>query len=300
MIHKALGFRDVLLLPHTPTRLNSRAEADTHTQIGRIPLAVPAIVPSMHSLVTPDLINNVEGAGGLVVQPRGMLIEAQQIAVNSSLTTAVDTAKRITSITQNGILSIEIANGHMLRMRDTIKHVRDEFGQTVSIWAGTVATPEGVEYLARSGADAAIIGIGVGSACTTTEKTGVGYPMLQTILDCANCSIPIISAGGIREAGDFVKAIAAGADGAMVGGLLAGCSDTLDTHSYWGMASEAERLDGTYIEGRSISMVPRQQASKDVIRFLIEALQSAMSYCDCYTLKEFRTRAKFVEVGNGY
>ena len=110
-------------------------------------------------------------------------------------------------------------------LHDEIYRTKKDFPETI-IWAGAVCTLQGCKFLAESGADAAIIGNGVGSVCETTPRTGVGLPVLQTLEDCMLSPIPTILAGGIRNIGDIVKALCLGADLVMIGGLVSRCKDT--------------------------------------------------------------------------
>lgn len=295
---RAKSFDDVTILPNTPTYVNSRKDVDIRGVINGLFYDIPAVVPGMNSLYTNQLHRNVRANGGLVVTPRDayIVVGLDNLIINSSLDTAMQIADLLSGYGGHHVLSIEIANGHMARLGDKIRQIKDKYPK-LSIWAGTVTTPEGVEYLSKCGADAVILGIGVGKACTTTNVTGVGYPMFQTILDCATLDVPIISAGGLRKPADFVKAIGAGADLAMIGALVAGCSDTKDTAYYSGQASEyVKGKDSGFIEGRSVQVLNREETSADVLRQLSDALRSAMSYVGALTLSEFRAKIRFAEL----
>jgi len=205
--------------------------------------------------------------------------------------------------------------------------IRKLYGDEVDIVAGNVATSEGVEDLASAGADAVKIGIGPGSVCTTRIVAGVGVPQLTAILTCAEMAermdVPIIADGGIRESGDLVKALAAGASTVMIGRLLAGTDESPGTiimrngrryKIYRGMASmyamlgrefrlgenEAEALlDASeysyYAEGVE-AYVPYTGSASDVIKRLVAGLRSGMSYLGARTIDEMRKNAVFIKI----
>ena len=192
---------------------------------------------------------------------------------------------------------MEIANGNRSKLGNLVESIKRAHPDRI-VWAGTVADARGAKFLAEGGADAIIVGIGVGQACTTTDKTGVGLPLVESLIDIykSGIQVPIITSGGLRKPADFVKAIALGADACMTGSLVAGCLDTAEAPYYYGEASaKAKQQYGKevdYIEGKEIAVI-QTRTSKEVVIDLKEALQSAMSYCNSTTLKEFRERVQF-------
>ena len=126
-------------------------------------------------------------------------------------------------------LVVDIAHGHSDHAIQVVREMRASFPET-QIIAGNVATAQGVLDLAEAGADAVKVGVGSGSICTTRIVTGFGVPQLTAIIDCAvaarTAGIPLIADGGIRTGGDLTKALAAGADSAMIGSLLAGTEES--------------------------------------------------------------------------
>ena len=122
------------------------------------------------------------------------------------------------------LLCLDVAHGHHISVRDALKALKTQFCDDVILIAGNVATAKGFKDLSKWGADAVRVGIGGGSICSTRLQTGHGVPTLQSIIDCAEsgCDAKIIADGGIRNAGDIVKAYAAGADFVMLGSMLAG------------------------------------------------------------------------------
>jgi GMP reductase len=132
---------------------------------------------------------------------------------------------------------VDIANGYLTSFYDRIKKIRDSYPEKIIV-AGNVVTPEAVEDVLKSGADIVKVGVGSGSVCTTRLKTGVGYPQLSAVSECAEAAQTnnglIISDGGCTVPGDIAKAFGAGADFVMLGGMLAGHNEsggvTVDTN----------------------------------------------------------------------
>ena len=170
-------------------------------------------------------------------------------------------------------------------------------------------TLEGYNDLVDWGADSVRCNIGGGSICSTRIQTGHGVPGLQTIIDCAKADrgAPIIADGGIRNAGDIVKALAAGADFVMLGSLLAGTDETpgdvINTRkgkfkSYRGMASKDAQIEWrgstASLEGIATT-VPCKGPVDDVLEELSRGIRSGFSYSGARTLGEFQAKAKFVK-----
>ena len=126
------------------------------------------------------------------------------------------------------VIVVDTAHGHSSQVADVVKKIK-KISKSVQLVAGNVATKEATRSLIEAGADCIKVGIGPGSICTTRIVAGVGVPQLSAIVDCANeahkSGIPIIADGGIKFSGDFAKALAAGADVAMIGSLFAGTEE---------------------------------------------------------------------------
>jgi IMP dehydrogenase len=194
-------------------------------------------------------------------------------------------------------------------MKEALATLRQVFGDAVHIMAGNVATVEGYNDLVEWGADSIRCNIGGGSICSTRVQTGHGVPGLQTIIDCASTNarkVPIIADGGIRNSGDIVKALAAGADFVMLGSLLSGTNetpgDTINTlegkfKSYRGMASAdaqiAWRGQAASLEGIATT-VPCKGPVESVLEDLVRGLRSGLSYSGARTIKELQSKARFL------
>ncbi|MBI2109099.1 MAG: IMP dehydrogenase [Parcubacteria group bacterium] len=217
------------------------------------------------------------------------------------------------------VIVIDIAHGHNARVLETVKMLRKKFGKKIEIIAGNIATSEAAIDLIKAGADALKIGIGPGAACTTRLVTGVGVPQLTAIQDVVKIArkhdVPVIADGGIKNSGDFSKALAAGADTAMIGRLLAGCKESpgeyvMDRGTaykyYRGMASHEAGNDKAVLDGGKdgFTRAPEGASGKIsysgeaamVISDLVSGLRSSMSYLGAHTLSEFSKNAEFIRI----
>ena len=209
---------------------------------------------------------------------------------------------------------VDAANGYTRYFVERVKRIRETFAE-LTIMAGNVATPDMVQELLISGAaDIVKIGIGPGSVCTTRLMTGVGYPQLSAIIECADAAHGlrghVCADGGCRWPGDVVKAFAAGADFVMLGGLLAGHDECEGEWSiengqrvemtFYGMSSRRAleaysggRRDYRACEGREIR-VPYKGPVKETIQEITGGLRSACAYVGAQRLKDLSKCTTFV------
>jgi GMP reductase len=209
---------------------------------------------------------------------------------------------------------IDVANGYTKYFVDHVSRVREAFPR-LTIMAGNVATPEMVQELLISGAaDIVKVGIGPGSVCTTRSKTGVGYPQLSAIIECADAAHGlqghVCADGGCRTPGDVAKAFAAGADFVMLGGMLAGhdeCegewvveNDRRTGMRFYGMSSRTalDRYAGGLRDYRAAEgtevIVPYKGPVKDTIQEITGGLRSACAYVGAERLKDLSKCTTFV------
>ena len=220
------------------------------------------------------------------------------------------------------VIVVDTAHGHSQRVLDSVTRIK-KLSNSVQIVAGNVATAGGTRALIEAGADCVKIGIGPGSICTTRIVAGVGVPQLTAIMDsaeeAAKSNVPVIADGGIKFSGDLAKALAAGAEVAMVGSLLAGTDESpgevflyqgRSYKAYRGMGSvgamargsadryfqqdikDALKLVPEGIEGQ----VPYKGAVGSVLHQLAGGLRAAMGYVGAENLQAFRERAQFVRI----
>jgi len=220
------------------------------------------------------------------------------------------------------VVVVDTAHGHSRGVLDAIRRIKKESNYT-QILAGNIATSEGAKALIDAGADAVKVGIGPGSICTTRIVAGVGVPQLTAIMDAVEEArkqgIPVVADGGIKYSGDLAKAIAAGADVAMVGSMLAGTEEApgevflyqgRSYKGYRGMGSVGAMARGSadrYFQAEvqdTLKLVPEgvegQVAYKgpvaNVVHQTIGGLRAAMGYTGCKTIDDFHARAKFVRI----
>ncbi|MBS1515976.1 MAG: IMP dehydrogenase [Bacteroidetes bacterium] len=238
---------------------------------------------------------------------------------------AGDTLERVKALVKKGadVIIVDTAHGHSRGVIEMVKSIKKAV--EVDLIAGNVATGEAVYDLIHAGADGIKVGIGAGSICTTRVIAGVGVPQISAIIDCAKIAhqykIPLIADGGVKQTGDIPKAIAAGADSVMVGGMLAGTDETpgekvlyegRSYKVYRGMGSLEAMKEGSKdryfqdaeddikklvpegIEG----IVPYKGALGETIYQLVGGLRSAMGYCGAKSIQEMKTKTKFVQITN--
>jgi IMP dehydrogenase len=253
--------------------------------------------------------------------PQATKDEKGRLRVGAAIGVRGDYLERAQALVQAevDVLVVDIAHGHSDLAMETVDAVRTRCGD-VPLIAGNVATPEATRDLIARGIDGVKVGVGPGSTCTTRVVTGAGVPQLTAILTCAEAAapsgVPVIADGGIRGSGDLVKALAAGAETAMLGNLLAGTEESPGTFVnrngrqyklYRGMASlwssadrrdmpqEDELLSEIVPEGVE-ALVPYRGKISAVLTQLIGGLRSGMSYCGATTLPELRRNARFMRV----
>jgi len=217
------------------------------------------------------------------------------------------------------LIVIDTAHGHSEGVARAVERVK-MLSNEIQVVAGNVATAEATRALIGAGAEAAKVGIGPGSICTTRMVAGVGVPQLTAIMDTAGAAgdIPIIADGGIKLSGDFAKAIAAGASCAMVGSAIAGTDESpgevimyqgRSYKSYRGMGSLGAMARGSadrYFQKDAASdklvpegiegQVPYKGAAGAVIHQLVGGLRAAMGYTGCATVDEMRKNCQFVRI----
>jgi len=207
---------------------------------------------------------------------------------------------------------IDVANGYSERFIDFVKKFREN-NPNVTIIAGNVVTPDITEELILNGADIVKVGIGPGSVCTTRIKTGVGYPQLSAVIECADAAHGlgghIIADGGCSSPGDVVKAFGAGADFVMLGGMFAGCNegggDIEDGKvKFYGSSTTVAQEENGGIqdhrtsEGRIVE-IPHKGPVANVVTDILGGLRSGCTYVGANKLKNLSKCTTFVQVNGG-
>jgi len=247
-----------------------------------------------------------------------------RLRVGAAIGVGEGTEERAVALMEAGVdvLVVDTAHGHSQRVLDRVRWVKRTFPQ-LQVIGGNIATADAAKALVDHGADGVKVGIGPGSICTTRIVAGVGVPQVTAVQNVAaglkGTDVPMIADGGIRYSGDIAKAIAAGADAVMLGGLFAGTEEApgdielyqgRSYKSYRGMGSlgamqlgssdryfqddedTPEKLVPEGVEGR----VPYKGSVVAVILQLMGGLRSAMGYVGCATIDDMKRRAEFVEI----
>lgn len=281
------------------------------------------------------VIDQYGALGGLVTMkdieksaehPDATKDDSGSLMVGAALGTSPDTLDRAKALKEAGVdlFVIDSAHGHSKNVIETIKIIKKEF-PSIDVIGGNVATSEGALELVKAGADAIKVGMGPGSICTTRIIAGIGVPQISAILDIKEAlktmDVGIVADGGIRFSGDIAKAIAAGADSVMLGGLFAGTEEApgkvelfqgrsfktyrgmgsigamterQDANRYMQEDADAEKLVPEGIEGR----VPYKGLVINVINQLIGGLRQSMGYIGCKTIEEVHQNSEFIEITN--
>ena len=322
MIYRpSLSYNDVLLVPKY-SDIVSRKEVDISSQLDSCrSLELPIISSPMDTITESSMSNAMASTGGLGIIHRYNSIEMQaqqayQVADSEKKAAAIgiagDYLERAQALYEVGvrILCLDVAHGHHILMKKAIENLKSLYPD-VHIMAGNVATKSGFEDLSSWGADSIRCNIGGGSICSTRTQTGHGVPGLQTIFDCfsanVNRDVKIIADGGIRNSGDMVKALAAGADFVMVGSLLAGSvetpgdiiysSDGKRRKIYRGMASKEAQHNwkGSHSSNEGISTTVAAKGSvSDIIEDLKNGIRSGLSYSGARNITELQVNAEFI------
>jgi IMP dehydrogenase len=251
-----------------------------------------------------------------------------QLRVGAAVGVGDGTEERVELLVKAGVdvLVVDTAHGHSAGVLERVRWVKRNYPR-VDVIGGNIASAAGALALAEAGADAVKVGIGPGSICTTRIVTGVGVPQIYAIEVVANAlkgsGVPLIADGGVRYSGDLAKAIAAGADSVMMGGMFAGTEEAPGEtilfqgrtyKSYRGMGSLGAMQQGSAdryfqednngnnpntaklvpegIEGQ----VPYKGSVVAVIFQLAGGLRASMHYCGCATIEEMQRKAEFVEI----
>ena len=257
--------------------------------------------------------------------PNACLDSSERLRVGAAVGVGDASMARVEQLVAVGVdvIIVDTAHGHSKGVLDMVRNIKSTFKDTQVI-GGNIATGDAALALADAGADAVKVGIGPGSICTTRVVSGVGMPQISAVMHVADAlkqkGIPLISDGGIRYSGDIAKALAAGANSVMMGGLFAGTEEApgevelyqgRSYKSYRGMGSlgamsqqhgssdryfqendEIEKLVPEGIEGR----VPYKGALAQIIHQLNGGIRAAMGYTGCASLKELRDAATFVRL----
>ncbi len=259
-----------------------------------------------------------------IMYPNSVKDAMGRLRVGAAVGVGPDTEERVAALVKRGVdvIVVDTSHGHSKNVIETVRDVKRNFGD-IQVMAGNVATAEAVEDLVKAGADGVKLGVGPGSICTTRIVAGVGVPQITAILECAKAAerlgVPLIADGGIKFSGDITKALAAGANSVMIGGLLAGTDESpgemvlyqgRSYKSYRGMGSLEAMREGSrdrygQHEGVSehklvpegiVGMVPAKGPMAGLVHQLVGGLKAGMGYVGARALADLKERATFIQI----
>lgn len=329
-----LDFKDVLIRPKRST-LSSRKDVDISREYrfvrsGHTFKGVPIIAANMDGVGTMAMANSfAENGNGLTVALTKHYSKEDLVAylrenggdhiwysigvTQSDQDKLADVIKEAPGVIKK--VCIDVANGYSEYFVNFVRSARDRFPD-LTIMAGNVVTGEMAEELILSGADIVKVGIGPGSVCTTRKMTGVGYPQLSAIIECADAAHGlgglVCSDGGCTVPGDIAKAFGAGADFVMLGGMLAGhdeCEGEVVENDkgqrviqFYGMSSSTAMdkhaggvAEYRASEGKTVE-IPYRGSVHDTLQGILGGVRSACTYVGALRLKELSKRTSFVRV----
>ena len=324
-----LDYSDVLLCPKRST-LRSRSDVDITREFTFLHSkatwkGIPVVAANMDTTGTIETAK-VLSKHGLVTclhkfysKEELKKIKSKTFWKNTALTVGVrdEETKRLDSLVKAvnpGFICLDVANGYTQRFIDAVKKLREKYPK-ITLIAGNVATGEMVEALVLAGADIVKVGIGPGSACTTRKKSGVGYPQLSAVIECADAAHGIggriMADGGCTVPGDVCKAFGGGADFVMLGGMFAGHAESggelVEENGekykmFYGMSSDTamKKYYGKVAkyrssEGKTVKVKYRGQVEETVLDIL-GGVRSCMTYIGASRLKDVPKCATFVKV----
>tara|TARA_R110002050_G_scaffold24083_3_gene64297 strand:- start:64572 stop:65612 length:1041 start_codon:yes stop_codon:yes gene_type:complete len=328
-----LGFKDVMIRPKRST-LKSRSEVSLERDFKFLhsPLTwsgIPIIAANMDTVGTFEMAKALSNKNLFTTIHKHYSEnewtefisntsenDLNYIAVSTGISEqdSIKLAAIIATSPQLKFICIDVANGYSEHFSNFVKQTRELYPDKVII-AGNVVTGEMVEELLLSGADIVKVGIGPGSVCTTRVKTGVGYPQLSAIIECADAAHglggQIISDGGCSSPGDIAKAFGAGADFVMLGGMLAGHDESggeiverngESYRKFYGMSSSTAMekhvggvADYRASEGKTVE-VPYKGSVENTLQDILGGLRSTCTYVGAARLKELTKRTTFIRV----
>lgn len=329
-VNIGLSYDDVLLIPREG-QLEKREEADLITKVvPNVEIDIPILSAPMDSVTDGNMAMAMWKEGGFGVIHRNNTIEEQvkefQKVVDPlneitwtrtgcaiGISEGLERVKKLDSVGCR-IFVLDVAHAHHKIVGDFIDSFNNLFNYSMVIQAelivGNIATAEGARFLMEHGVNGIKVGVGPGAACKTREVTGFGYPQLSAIMEVVKerdkfakekglngYKHTVIADGGIKNSGDIVKALAAGADSVMIGKLLAGTKESPMPGKYWGMASQ--RVNGHRAAEGIEGEIGTLNTVEDVIKELSWGIRSGLSYGGATNLKELREKAKFVRIAPG-
>ncbi|QIK57955.1 IMP dehydrogenase [Erysipelothrix sp. HDW6A] len=349
VIKEAYTFDDLLLVPAKSSVVPAQVDIKSRLT-DKITLNIPIVSAAMDTVTEEAMATMLAKLGGLGFIHKNMTVEQQaamianvknsevdkeafpeanvdgqgQLRVGAAVGVGETTLERVKALVDAGvdIITVDSAHGHSDGVINTVRIIREAYPE-LDIVGGNIVTAQGATDLIYAGANVIKVGVGPGSICTTRVVSGVGVPQLTAVNDVYQVAkqygVGVIADGGIKLSGDIAKALAAGANCVMLGGLLAGSEETPGevlevfgkrVKSYIGMGSLTAMQRGSsdrYFQGgvKELSKlvpegieatVPYKGSITDVIYQMLGGVRSGMGYCGCATINEMHSKAQFVKI----
>lgn len=313
-IVESLEFDDVLIRP-IPSMVSSRDDVDISVRLSDdLTLKFPLIASPMVGVVDGKFAKKLSDLGGLAVIHRFYETHEEKMEDIASNLSSDDNFGISIKIGQEGfenylvynpkILVIDTANGYterLLQYTDKVKNYIVKGNYKTLLMAGNVATREGCQMLSNYGCDIIRVGIGGGSPCSTRNQTGIGVSSISSLLECSSMigNSKIVADGGIKNSGDFVKAIVAGADLAISGKLFGQCYEAPNKGTLYGMASRTHmnkmETEIKSVEGIDIPIKKQYSLAQFVSEFGY-GIKSAGTYLNARSLEKIYINGEFIKV----
>ncbi len=315
-VEQVMTTQNLITAPHGTNLKGAQDILEKH-KIEKLPIVDDQNV--LQGLITFKDIQKVKNYPKAVKDSHGRLLVGAAVGVTP------DTMERVDALVKVGVdvIAIDTAHGHSQGVIDQVRKVKDKYPE-LQIIAGNIATGEAAKALADAGADAVKVGVGPGSICTTRIIAGIGMPQLTAVMEAHEAlkgtGVPVIADGGIRYSGDIVKALVAGANTIMAGGLFAGTEespgdtsffDGRKVKSYRGMGSVEAMKEGSkdrYFQDAEdevaklvpegiVGNVPYKGHLSEVIYQLVGGIKAGMGYCGAANMNILQ-ESKFVRITN--
>lgn len=315
--HQSLTYDDISLIPTQVSRIKSRKDPSTQATFLGLKLQLPILSSPMDTVTGLEMAKELTRLGCLGILNRfdsslEILLEGKNGKGVKAVSIGLNTEMKIVEqlVERNLIICIDTANANNKEVLKKCEQIKKKFDTRIII--GNIAHGGTLQQLEDAGADAVRVGIGSGSVCTTSIQTGIGIGQVSSLLnvyfhrESKKLKIKIIADGGIKSPGDVAKAIALGADVAMLGRMLSGTRETPGEvikykgqlwKKYRGSASFGVKMRNEFIEGEE-TMVAYKGAVKNVIDAISDGLRSSMSYMNCFNISELRNADNFAVLSN--
>lgn len=347
VLKEGYTFDDLLLVPAYSEVVPADVEIGTRLS-QKLVLKMPVVSAAMDTVTEFGMAKALALAGGLGFIHKNLSIESQaamvkavksfkgthesavdskgNLLVGAAVSVSINTLERVDALVEAGVdvITVDSAHGHSKGVLSIIQEIRSKY-PNIDLVGGNIVTAQAALALIDAGANIVKVGVGPGSICTTRVVSGVGVPQLSAVMDVVSVTkdlnVAVIADGGIKLSGDIVKAIGAGADAVMLGGLLAGCEETpgdvlevfgKKVKTYVGMGSLSAMQRGSsdrYFQGGQKELkklvpegieatVPYKGAIADVLYQMMGGLRSGMGYCGAQDIESLKRDAQFVKITN--